>query len=82
MWFIQPKRDYIAAMPWKHADEPVVMAWQIRVRDYNTFIANLYFVLFLWFLLLWGGLFMPCIHIMNLFLRTFARRGEVDFLFC
>ncbi|MGM0826539.1 MAG: hypothetical protein ACQEUY_17720 [Pseudomonadota bacterium] len=44
MWFIQPKRDYVEEMPWKHADEPAVMTWQIRTRDYNTFIANLYFV--------------------------------------
>ncbi|KPQ25450.1 MAG: hypothetical protein HLUCCA13_05335 [Halomonas sp. HL-48] len=47
MWFIQPKRDYVAEMPWKHADEPAVMAWQIRARDYNTFIANiLFFIMF------------------------------------
>ncbi|QNI02740.1 hypothetical protein HXW73_07205 [Halomonas sp. SH5A2] len=43
MWFIQPKRDYVAEMPWKHADEPAVMTWQIRARDYNTFIANVLF---------------------------------------
>ncbi|MBW6392597.1 hypothetical protein [Billgrantia antri] len=41
MWFIQPKQDYVALMPWKHADEPAVMSWQIRARDYNTFVANL-----------------------------------------
>ncbi|SNY96350.1 hypothetical protein [Halomonas sp. hl-4] len=43
MWFIQPKRDYVAEMPWKHDDEPAVMTWQIRARDYNTFIANILF---------------------------------------
>jgi hypothetical protein len=43
MWFIQPKRDYVAEMPWKHTDEPAVMAWQIRTRDYYTFIANILF---------------------------------------
>ena len=43
MWFIQPKRDYVAEMPWKHTDEPAIMTWQIRVRDYNTFIANILF---------------------------------------
>jgi hypothetical protein len=41
MWFIQPKRDYVAEMPWKHADEPEVMTWQIRARDYYTFPANI-----------------------------------------
>ena len=46
MWFIQPKQDYVAQMPWKHADEPAVMAWQIRVRAYNTFVANLLFSVF------------------------------------
>ncbi|KPQ25452.1 MAG: hypothetical protein HLUCCA13_05345 [Halomonas sp. HL-48] len=53
MWFIQPKRDYVAEMPWKHADEPAVMTWQIRARDYNVFIANCGF--FAW--LTAGGLF-------------------------
>ncbi|KKN86777.1 hypothetical protein LCGC14_0265720 [marine sediment metagenome] len=43
MWFIQPKRDYAAEMPWKHTDEPAIMTWQIRARDYNTFIANILF---------------------------------------
>lgn len=58
MWFIQPKRDYVAGMPWKHADEPAVMTWQIRVRDYNTFIANLYFVfIFMVSFAVGGGLF-------------------------
>lgn len=45
MWFIQPKRDYVAEMPWKHTDEPVIMTWQIRTRDYNTFIANIMFLI-------------------------------------
>ncbi|MFC3285798.1 hypothetical protein [Litchfieldella rifensis] len=40
MWFIQPKEDYVSRMPWKHADESAVMSWQIRARDYNTFVAN------------------------------------------
>ncbi len=40
MWFIQPRKDYVAEMPWKHLDEPTVMSWQIRVRDYDTGIAN------------------------------------------
>ncbi|MGY2463705.1 hypothetical protein [Vreelandella sulfidaeris] len=47
MWFIQPKRDYVAEMPWKHIDEPAIMTWQIRTRDYNTFIANIMFVMIL-----------------------------------
>lgn len=47
MWFIQPKRDYVAKMPWKYADEPAVMTWQIRVRDYDIFYANLMFYMIL-----------------------------------
>lgn len=43
MWFIQPKQDYIAQIPWKHADEPTVMSWQIRARNYNIFVANILF---------------------------------------
>ncbi|MGP9807545.1 hypothetical protein ACT3TQ_08320 [Halomonas sp. AOP12-C2-37] len=41
MWFIQPKKSYISQMPWKHADETAVMSWQIRARNYNTFVANI-----------------------------------------
>ena len=41
MWFIQPKQDYIPEIPWKHVDEPAVMAWQIRARNYNTTPDNL-----------------------------------------
>lgn len=40
MWFIQPKQDYIAQVPWKHANEPAVLIWQIRERNYDTFGAN------------------------------------------
>lgn len=40
MWFVQPKQDYISQIPWKHADEPAVMSWQIKARNYNTFVAN------------------------------------------
>ena len=40
MWFIQPKQDYIPEIPWKHADEPAIMAWQIRARNYNIFVTN------------------------------------------
>ncbi|QPL44647.1 hypothetical protein IT895_10455 [Halomonas sp. A40-4] len=47
MWFIQPKRDYVAEMPWRHADEPAVMTWQIRTRDYDIFYANLMFYMIL-----------------------------------
>src|SRR5690554_7414048 len=45
MWFIQPKQDYAAQLPWKHADEPALMAWQIRTRNYNTFVANVLFLI-------------------------------------
>ena len=41
MWFIQPKQDYIAQIPWKHTDESAVMSWQIRARNYNTFVSDL-----------------------------------------
>ncbi|SBR49382.1 hypothetical protein [Halomonas sp. HL-93] len=62
MWFIQPKRDYVAEMPWRHADEPAVMAWQIRTRDYYTFPANIILLIMscislmlgLWFAFGWG----------------------------
>ncbi|MBT2771005.1 hypothetical protein J7J47_02010 [Halomonas sp. ISL-60] len=40
MWFIQPKQDYIPEIPWKHADDSAVMAWQVRARNYNTFVTN------------------------------------------
>ncbi|MCC5883929.1 MAG: hypothetical protein JJU25_15010, partial [Halomonas sp.] len=41
MWFIQPKQDYVAQMPWKHTDEAALAAWQMRTRNYNTFVANM-----------------------------------------
>ncbi|MGP9767985.1 hypothetical protein ACT3UM_19900 [Halomonas sp. AOP13-D3-9] len=40
MWFIQPKQDYIPEIPWKHVDEPAVMSWQIRARNYDTSGSN------------------------------------------
>ena len=46
MWFIQPKQDYIPEIPWKHADKPAIMAWQIRARNYNTHVANIGFFIF------------------------------------
>ena len=46
MWFIQPKQNYIPEIPWKHADEPAIMAWQIRARNYNTHVANIGFFIF------------------------------------
>lgn len=39
MWFIQPKQDYIAQIPWKHLSEPAIISWQIRARNYDTFVA-------------------------------------------
>ncbi|HDZ49443.1 hypothetical protein LCGC14_0265700 [marine sediment metagenome] len=62
MWFIQPKRDYVAAMPWKHLDEPAIMMWQIRTRDYYTLPANVILLVMaffsmligLWFAFGWG----------------------------
>ncbi|MCE8010380.1 hypothetical protein HBJ58_02760 [Halomonas desiderata] len=47
MWFIQPKQDYVAQMPWKNVDEPALMTWQIRTRNYNTFVANVLFFIML-----------------------------------
>lgn len=47
MWFIQPKQNYIAQMPWKHVDESAVLTWQIRTRDYDTLYANLMFYIIL-----------------------------------
>lgn len=41
MWFIQPKQDYVAQMPWKYVDRPALMSWQIRSRNYNTFVSDL-----------------------------------------
>src|SRR5690554_53628 len=73
MWFIQPKQDYVAQLPWKHADEPAVMAWQIRARDYNTFVANLGFFawlavgsIFVSFLIIKGGSGREILHPINL----------------
>lgn len=43
MWFIQPKKSYISQMPWKHANEPAIMTWQIRTRDYYALLANVLF---------------------------------------
>ncbi|TNH18480.1 hypothetical protein [Halomonas sp. BL6] len=43
MWFVQPKQDYVSQIPWKHADEPDVMSWRIRARNYNIFVANILF---------------------------------------
>ncbi|WP_146142923.1 hypothetical protein [Halomonas sp. ND22Bw] len=43
MWFIQPKKNYVPEMPWERVDEPEVMSWQIRVRDYNTLVGNMVF---------------------------------------
>ncbi|UYG03915.1 hypothetical protein OCT51_00730 [Halomonas sp. LR3S48] len=41
MWFIQPKKNYVPEMLWERINEPEVMSWQVRVRDYNTFVANI-----------------------------------------
>ena len=63
MWFIQPKQDYIAEIPWKHADEPAVMSWQIRARNYNTSSANLFLIL-MSLIALGGG------YVMSLFVQS------------
>ncbi|WP_146142927.1 hypothetical protein [Halomonas sp. ND22Bw] len=43
MWFVRPKRNYLPEIPWQRLDEPEVMSWQIRVRDYDTMVANIIF---------------------------------------
>ncbi|NUT75803.1 hypothetical protein HNO86_12190 [Pseudomonas sp. C1C7] len=42
-------------LQWKHADEPELLAWTIRARNYNTFVANCMF----WFMaaVIMGGAF-------------------------
>lgn len=80
MWFIQPKRDYVAEMPWKHADEPAVMTWQIRARDYNTFIANLYFVfIFMVSFAVAGGLFLAMFSYNESIFYSFLLGGGAGF---
>lgn len=54
MWFIQPKHDYVAEMPWKHLDEPAIMTWQVRVRDYYTLPANVILLVMTFFSMLIG----------------------------
>ncbi|WP_020610680.1 hypothetical protein [Vreelandella zhanjiangensis] len=41
MWFIQPKQDFIAEMPWRYTNEVAVMSWQIKARNYDTSTANI-----------------------------------------
>ncbi|SDM95189.1 hypothetical protein SAMN05192555_1332 [Franzmannia pantelleriensis] len=62
MWFIQPREDYKASVPWKSVDDDVVASWQIRARNYSVKSANvmLAFVFFLallagWVAFLFGG---------------------------
>ncbi|MBW6392596.1 hypothetical protein [Billgrantia antri] len=43
MWFVQPRKNYIPEMLWECIDEPELISWQVRVRDYNTLAANLAF---------------------------------------
>ena len=47
--------DLPPQLQWKHADEPELLAWTIRARNYNTFVANCMF----WFMaaLIMGGAF-------------------------
>ncbi|MGQ4880699.1 hypothetical protein ACOJCM_19210 [Billgrantia sp. LNSP4103-1] len=56
MWFIQPKQDYVVQMPWKCAGEQTLMTWQIRTRNYNTFVANVLFFIMLFVCLIVGFL--------------------------
>ena len=35
--------DLPPQLQWKHANEPELMTWSIRARNYNTFVANLMF---------------------------------------
>jgi hypothetical protein len=46
---------------WKYADEPELMAWTIRARNYNTFVANLMFA-FMAALIFAGSLIMYSVY--------------------
>ncbi|WP_256672849.1 hypothetical protein [Pseudomonas sp. C1C7] len=38
--------DLPSQLQWKYADEPELLGWTIRARNYNTFVANCMF----WFM--------------------------------
>ena len=80
MWFIQPKKNYVPEMPWERVDEPEVMSWQVRVRDYNTLVANIAFLVIMllsgsvWFFAAYSFLgedeYMPTVCVAMFFLMA------------
>ncbi len=46
MWFIQPKQDFIAEMPWRYTNENAVMSWQVRARNYDISKSSLELMVF------------------------------------
>ncbi|MFD2666013.1 hypothetical protein [Halomonas halophila] len=80
MWFIQPEKNYVPEMPWERAAESEVMSWQIRVRDYNTLVANIAFLIIMlfsgsvWFFSAYSFLgkdeYMPTVCVAMFFLMT------------
>ncbi|PAU77484.1 hypothetical protein [Halomonas salipaludis] len=57
MWFIQPREDYKASVPWKNVDDDVVASWQIRARNYSVKSADVMFYVMLFFSLVVGWFF-------------------------
>ena len=50
-----------AQLHWKYADEPALLAWTIRARNYNTFVANAMFA-FMAALIFGGSLIMYSVY--------------------
>ncbi|WP_447894167.1 hypothetical protein [Vreelandella sp. GE22] len=46
MWFIQPKQDFIAEIPWRYTNENAVMSWQVRARNYDISKSSLELMVF------------------------------------
>ena len=53
--------DLPAQLHWKYADEPALLAWTIRARNYNTFVANAMFA-FMAALIFGGSLIMYSVY--------------------
>ena len=50
-----------AQLHWKYADEPALLVWTIRARNYNTFVANAMFA-FMAALIFGGSLIMYSVY--------------------
>ncbi|WP_417422409.1 hypothetical protein [Halomonas sp.] len=46
MWFIQPKQDFIAEIPWRYTNENAVMSWQVSARNYDISKSSLELMVF------------------------------------